>query len=102
MKAKTKATLRAKINLAWMRLMIAICRVTTATLCLCAVTAAADDQRHQRRESHNYIIERQQAGAVSGVPTSRRIIGRREIDIYRDGSMYERNSYIGNAKGGGR
>ena len=32
---------------------------------------------------------------VSGVPTLRRIRGGREIDIYRDGSMFEKNNFIG-------
>jgi hypothetical protein len=66
-----------------------------------ATTAQADDQRRDRREhrqSHNYIIERQEAGQVSGVPTSRLIIGRREIDVYSDGAMFEKNNYVGQEK----
>ena len=52
--------------------------------------------RHERSdEHHNYIIERQQAGQVSGVPILRRIRGSREIDIYRDGSMFEKNNFVG-------
>ena len=52
-------------------------------------SARADDhkreQRHERCEQqHNFIIERQQAYQVQGVPTSRMIIGKREIDGYRD------------------
>jgi len=70
---------------------------------LCAVVMAcvpqgahADDRHTQRREQqHNYIIERQQAYQVQGVPTQRLIIGRREIDIYRNGVMFERNNVIG-------
>ena len=67
---------------------------------LLASIALCDDQRRheRRRESHNYIIERQQSGAVEGVPTSRRIRGTREIDIYRDGSMYEKNNYVGKVR----
>ena len=34
------------------------------------IGVARGDDRHQRREHHDYIIERQQAGQVSGVPTS--------------------------------
>jgi hypothetical protein len=66
-------------------------------LLLTLVELAQADDRH-KREHHNWIIERQQAGAVSGVPTIRRIRGGREIDIYRDGSMFEKNNYIGNSK----
>ena len=74
--------------------LIAIALLIVATL----ATAHADDRkRHEskRHESHNYIIERQQAGLVQGPPTMRRIIGKREIDIYSDGSMYEKNNFVG-------
>ena len=51
--------------------------ITIAVLIVATVaTAHADDRkRHEskRHESHNYIIERQQAGQVSGVPILRRI-----------------------------
>jgi len=60
--------------------------------------ASADDRkskRSARRESHNYIIERQQAYQVQGVPTSRLIIGKREIDIYPNGLMFEKNNVVG-------
>ena len=75
--------------------------ITIAVLIVATLaTAHADDrkrERHEskRHESHNYIIERQQAGQVSGVPILRRIRGSREIDIYRDGSMFEKNNFIG-------
>jgi hypothetical protein len=52
-------------------------------------------EKCEKHESHNYIIERQEAGLVQGVPTMRRIIGKREIDIYSDGSMYEKNNFVG-------
>lgn len=59
-------------------------------------SAHADDRRRQhRRETHNYIIERQQAYQVQGVPTSRLIIGKREIDIYPNGLMFEKNNVVG-------
>jgi hypothetical protein len=73
--------------------------ITIALLIIATLaTAHADDRkRHEakRHESHNWIIERQQAGSVSGVPILRRIRGSREIDIYRDGSMFEKNNFIG-------
>ena len=61
------------------------------------VTANADDRwKHlEHRESHNYIIERQQAYQVQGVPTSRLIIGKREIDIYPNGLMFEGDNVVG-------
>jgi hypothetical protein len=59
-------------------------------------TAQADDHRSKTRQrSHNYILERQQAYQVQGVPTSRLIIGKREIDIYPNGAMFERGNLVG-------
>lgn len=73
--------------------------LTTAVLLLLTLELAQAEPRDKsKREHHNYIIERQQAGQVSGVPTIRRIRGGREIDIYQDGSMFEKNNYVGNSK----
>ena len=77
--------------------------VKKGALALCGVliassTIMADDHdrdRHDEHESHNYIIERQTSGQVEGVPTSRRIIGKREIDIYSNGLMFEGNNVVG-------
>ena len=66
-----------------------------------AATAVAEprERRHRREESHNYIIERQQSYQVEGVPTSRLIIGRREIDVYSQSNgskiMFEKNNVVG-------
>jgi hypothetical protein len=49
----------------------------------------------KRHESKNYIIRRQQAGSVTGVPILRRIRGSREIDIYRNGLMFEKDNVVG-------
>ena len=74
--------------------------IATAVLILMTLgmTQAEPRQRQskerERHESHNYIIERQQAGLVPR-PTSRLIIGKREIDIYPDGSMYEKGNLVG-------
>jgi hypothetical protein len=35
---------------------------------------------------------------VSGVPTIRRIIGKSEIDVYRNGLMFERDNVVGVTK----
>ena len=61
--------------------------------------AQADEPRHTRREHHNYIIERQEAYQVQGVPTERLIIGKREIDIYPNGLMFEGNQLVGVKQG---
>jgi len=68
-------------------------------LILCAaVTVQADDperaSREREREQHNWILERLNY-QVEGVPTSRLIIGTREIDIYPHGEMFERNHMVG-------
>ena len=57
--------------------------LTIAVLITMAVGLAQAEPRGDRREHRNYILRRQQAYAVQGTPTSRLIIGRREIDIYR-------------------
>jgi hypothetical protein len=73
--------------------------ITIALLIIATLaTAHADDRkRHEskRHDSHNYIIERQQAGLVQGPPTSRLIIGKREIDIYPNGLMFEGDHVVG-------
>jgi len=70
-----------------------------AAMVALAVPAFAGDRekhdRSHRREHHNYIIERQEAYEVQGTPSDRIIIGRREIDVYPDGSMYEGNALVG-------
>lgn len=74
--------------------------ISTLLAVIVCATAHADDhdhERHERHESHNYIIERQQTGSVSSgsTPTLRLINGSRETDVYRDGSMFERNNMVG-------
>lgn len=66
-----------------------------------AGTASADDRREhgvRKVEHHDWIIERQTAGQVSGVPTMRRIVGKREIDIYPNGLMFEKGNVVGVTK----
>ena len=44
------------------------------------------------------FLRRQEAGLVSGVPTIRRIIGKREIDVYTNGLMFEKDNVVGVTK----
>jgi hypothetical protein len=78
----------------WVLIVSAIC-----TLLVLAAMAARADDRERSREHHDYIIERQQAYMVEGPPTDRLIIGRRQIDGYRqrDGSTiwFEGNNIVG-------
>ena len=65
-------------------------------IALVAISSAhADDRRKHDDDNKNYILRRQEAGLVEGVPTSRLIIGKREIDIYRNGLMFEKNNLVG-------
>jgi hypothetical protein len=73
-------------------------KTTTAVILFAAIVCtmqAEPRERKSKHESHNYIIERQQIGAVKGPPTSRLIIGRREVDIYPNGLMFEKNNVVG-------
>ena len=69
--------------------------ITIGLLIACALSLSAEP----REKLTNYIIRRQEAYQVQGVPTSRLIIGKREIDIYRapgGGRLYfERDNLVG-------
>jgi hypothetical protein len=67
---------------------------TIAIAVLIAVTLGMT-QAEPRHRNRNYILRRQEAGQVSGTPTSRLIIGKREIDIYRNGLMFEGDNVVG-------
>ena len=69
--------------------------ITIALLIALTFVELTQAEPRKRHESKNYIIRRQQAGSVSGVPILRRIRGSREIDIYRDGSMFEKDNFVG-------
>lgn len=72
---------------------------TVAILAAIAFSAQAggrdSDVRQERRSEPNWIIERQRGYQVQGVPTERIIIGRREIDVYRNGLMFEKGNVVG-------
>jgi hypothetical protein len=75
--------------------LITIAVLFAVTLGMAQAESRSKKEKRERHESHNYIIERQQAGLVRGVPISRRIIGKREIDIYPNGLMFEKNNLVG-------
>jgi hypothetical protein len=70
-------------------------------LLIVATMGTAQAEPRQHKHNRNYILRRQEAGLVSGVPTTRRIIGKREIDVYRNGLMFERDHVVG-VRGGSR
>jgi hypothetical protein len=69
--------------------------ITITVLLLLTLGMAPAEPRQSKERNHNYILRRQEAGLVSGVPTIRRIIGKREIDVYRNGLMFERDHVVG-------
>lgn len=63
--------------------------------------AQADDRREhgvRKVEHHDWVIERQTAGQVEGTPAIRRIVGKREIDVYSNGLMFEKGNVVGVTK----
>jgi hypothetical protein len=69
--------------------------IATAVLMLLMLELTQAEPRQSKECNHNYILRRQEAGLVSGVPTMRRIIGKREIDIYPNGLMFEKDNVVG-------
>jgi hypothetical protein len=64
--------------------------ILAAALALSAAQAQAEP--HKQRD---YVLRRQQIGAVRGTPAVRRYIGRRHIDVYRSGVMFEKDAVVG-------
>jgi hypothetical protein len=72
---------------------------TAITLALVVAVALTAQAEPRKERNHNYILRRQESFQVQGPPTDRLIIGRREIDGYRqrDGSRiwFERDNVVG-------
>jgi hypothetical protein len=91
-KQDSKRESDSTIELAFMRLLVAVLKTA---LLIVATMGTAQAAPRQHKHNRNYILRRQEGGLVSGVPTTRRIIGKREIDIYRNGLMFERDHVVG-------
>ena len=91
-KQNTKQESNSKIELAFIRLLMAVLKTA---LLIVATVCTAQAEPSQQKLNRNYILRRQEAGLVSGVPTMRRIIGKRDINIYRNGLMFEKDSVVG-------
>jgi hypothetical protein len=91
-KQNSKRESNSKIELAFIRLLVAVLKTA---LLIVATMATAQAEPRQHKHNRNYILRRQEAGLVSGVPTTRRIIGKREIDVYRNGLMFEGDNVVG-------
>jgi hypothetical protein len=91
-KQDSKRESNSTIELAFMRLLLAVLKTA---LLIAATVCTAQAEPRQHKHNRNYILRRQATGLVSGVPTTRRIIGKREIDIYRNGLMFEGDHVVG-------
>jgi hypothetical protein len=67
---------------------------TLITAVLIAVTLGMA-QAEPRHRNSNYILRRQEVMPGFGTPTTRLIYGKREIDVYRNGLMFERDHVVG-------
>ncbi len=81
------------IELAFMRLLVAVLK--TALLIVATVATAQAEPRQSTERNRNYILRRQQVIPGLGTPTTRLIYGKREIDVYRNGLMFEGDHVVG-------
>jgi hypothetical protein len=80
-------------EMAFMRLLVAVLK--TALLIVAIVPTAQAEPRQSKERNRNYILRRQQVIPGLGTPTTRLIYGKREIDVYRNGLMFERDHVVG-------
>ena len=92
-KQDSKRESNSKIELAFMRLLVAVLK--TALLIVATVATAQAEPRQSTERNRNYILRRQQVIPGLGTPTTRLIYGKREIDVYRNGLMFERDHVVG-------
>jgi hypothetical protein len=64
-------------------------------LLLTLVELTQAEPRQSTERNRNYILRRQQVFPGLGTPMTRLIYGKREIDIYRNGLMFERDHVVG-------
>jgi hypothetical protein len=81
-----------------MRLLLVVLKTA---LIVATVATAQAEPRQSTKHSRNYILRRQQVFPGLGTPTTRLIYGKREIDIYRNGLMFEGDRVVG-VRGGTR
>jgi hypothetical protein len=61
---------------------------------LATLTVSGQAEPRQRTQP-NYILRRQQVVPGLGTPTLRRIIGKRQVDYYRNGMVFEKDHLVG-------
>ena len=72
--------------------------IATAVLILMMLELTQAEPRQSTQRSRNYILRRQQVIPGLGTPTTRLIYGKREIDVYRYGLMFEKDNVVGITK----
>ena len=92
-KQDSKRESNSTIELAFMRLVVAVLK--TALLIVATVATAQAEPRQSTERNRNYILRRQQVVPGLGTPTTRLIYGKREIDVYRNGLMFEGDHVVG-------
>lgn len=85
--------LQAALHL--LALLKAIGKAALVLLLIVGSVQAEPCKSHKSHKSRNYILRRQEAYQVQGVPTSRIIIGKRQIDVYPNGLMFEGDNVVG-------
>jgi hypothetical protein len=75
-----------------MRLLPAVLKTA---LIIATVATAQAEPRQSTKLNRNYILRRQQVFPGLGTPTTRLIYGQREIDVYRNGLMFEGDHVVG-------
>jgi hypothetical protein len=91
-KQDSKRESNTTIELGFMRLLMAVLRTA---LLIVATMGTAQAEPRQYKHNRNYILRRQEVYPGLGVPTSRLIRGKREIDIYPNGLMFEGDNVVG-------
>jgi hypothetical protein len=69
--------------------------IAIAMLIVVSLVGLAQADPRGRSSHRNYILRRQQIMPGLGTPTTRLIYGKREIDVYRNGLMFERDHVVG-------
>ena len=72
--------------------------IATAVLILMMLELTQAEPRQSTQRNRNYILRRQQVIPGIVTPTTRRIYGKREIDVYRNGLMFEKDNVVGVTK----
>jgi hypothetical protein len=72
--------------------------IAIAVLLLLTLNLAQAEPRQSKERNRNYILRRQQVIPWLGTPRTRLIYGKREIDVYGNGLMFERDHVVGVAR----